>query len=113
MYSNAFALAGRTSSLHHTQGDALGYVLIALAGRSLNACAYSLIQLAKRESITFDKTGGGSEMQNENLSAFLLHFARLALSLPRKKLKQSMKSLNLAIRLSSLFIILRANGTRK
>ena len=33
--------------LHHTQGDALGYVLIAPSGRALNACAYSLIQLAK------------------------------------------------------------------
>ena len=31
--------------LHHTPGDALGYVL----GRALNACAYSLIQLAKLE----------------------------------------------------------------
>ena len=79
MYSNAFALAGRTSSLHHTQGVALGYVLVAPSGRALNAwfpsgralnawfpsgralnacfpsgralnaCAYSLIQLAKRE----------------------------------------------------------------
>ena len=35
--------------LHHTQGDALGYVLIAPSGRALNACAYSLIQLAKLE----------------------------------------------------------------
>ena len=33
--------------LHHTQGDTLGYVLIAPSGRALNACAYSLIQLAK------------------------------------------------------------------
>ena len=49
MYSNAFALAGRTSSLHHTQGDALGYVLVTPSGRALNACAYSLIQLTKRE----------------------------------------------------------------
>ena len=59
MYSNAFALAGRTSSLHHTQGAALGYVLVTPSGRTLNACftsgcalnacAYSLIQLAKRE----------------------------------------------------------------
>ena len=32
--------------LHHTQGDALGYVLVAPSGRALNACAYSLIQLA-------------------------------------------------------------------
>ena len=47
--TNAFALAGRTSSLHHTQGDALGYVLVAPSGRALNAGAYSLIQLAKRE----------------------------------------------------------------
>ena len=31
--------------LHHTQGDALGYVLVAPSGRALNACAYSLIQL--------------------------------------------------------------------
>ena len=35
--------------LHHTQGDALGYVLIAPSGRALNACAYSLIQLAQVE----------------------------------------------------------------
>ena len=35
--------------LHHTQGDALGYVLVAPSGRALNACAYSLIQLAKLE----------------------------------------------------------------
>ncbi|MDD6122904.1 MAG: hypothetical protein PUB53_00395, partial [Bacteroidales bacterium] len=58
---NAFALSGRTSSLHHTQGDALGYVLVAPSGRALNACfpsgralkacAYSLIQLAKREEV--------------------------------------------------------------
>ena len=39
------APSGRTSSLHHTQGDALGYVLVAPSGRALNACAYSLIQL--------------------------------------------------------------------
>ena len=62
MYSNAFALAGRTSSLHHTQGDdfvflllaryswsklhstlapssvALGYALAGPSARSLNAC---------------------------------------------------------------------------
>ena len=49
MYSNAFALAGRTSSLHHTQGAALGYVLVAPSGRALNTCAYSLIQLTKLE----------------------------------------------------------------
>ena len=49
MYTNAVALAGRTSSLHHTQGDALGYVLVAPSGRALNACAYSLIQLEKLE----------------------------------------------------------------
>ena len=35
--------------LHHTQGDALGYVLVAPSGRALNTCAYSLIQLAKLE----------------------------------------------------------------
>ena len=40
---------GRASSLHHNQGDALGYVLVPPSGRALNACAYSLIQLAKRE----------------------------------------------------------------
>ena len=34
--------------LHHTQGDALGYVLVAPSGRALNACAYSLIQLAAK-----------------------------------------------------------------
>ena len=79
LHANAFAPSGRTSSLHHTQGDALGYVLVAPSGRALNACfpsgralnawfpsgralnawfpsgralnacAYSLIQLAKRE----------------------------------------------------------------
>ena len=38
LHANAFALAGRTSSLHHTQGDALGYVLVAPSGRALNAC---------------------------------------------------------------------------
>ena len=43
--SDAFAPSGRTSSLHHTQDDALGYVLVAPSGRALNACAYSLIQL--------------------------------------------------------------------
>ena len=35
--------------LHHTQGDALGYVLVAPSGRALNACAYSLIQLENLE----------------------------------------------------------------
>ena len=49
LHANAFALSGRTSSLHHTQGDALGYALVAPSGRALNACAYSLIQLAKLE----------------------------------------------------------------
>ena len=38
LHANAFALSGRTSSLHHTQGDALGYVLVAPSGRALNAC---------------------------------------------------------------------------
>ena len=33
--------------LHHTQGDPLGYVLVAPSGRALNACAYFLIQLTK------------------------------------------------------------------
>ena len=42
-------LTGRTSSLHHTQGDALGYVLVAPSGRALNACPYSMIQLVKLE----------------------------------------------------------------
>ena len=49
MHDNAFAPSGRTSSLHHTQGNALGYVLVAPSGRALNACAYSLIQLAQVE----------------------------------------------------------------
>ena len=49
MHANAFAPSERTSSLHYTQGDALGYVLVAPSGRALNACAYSLIQLAKLE----------------------------------------------------------------
>ena len=35
---HAFALAGRTSSLHHTQGDALGYVLVA-PSLHLDACS--------------------------------------------------------------------------
>ena len=39
--------------LHHTQGDALGYVLVAPSGRALNACAYSLIQLEKLEMLIF------------------------------------------------------------
>ena len=52
MYSNAFAPSGRTSSLHHTQGDALGYVLVAPSGRALNACICALIELAKLEYIT-------------------------------------------------------------
>ena len=38
MYSNAFALSGRSSSLHHTQGAALGYVLVAPSGRASDAC---------------------------------------------------------------------------
>ena len=38
-----------TSSLHHAQGDAMGYVLVAPSGRALNACAYSLIQLEELE----------------------------------------------------------------
>ena len=37
MYSNAFALSGRTSSPHSTQGVALGYALVAPSGRALNA----------------------------------------------------------------------------
>ena len=37
--------------LHHTQGGALGYVLVAPSGRALNACAYSLIQLTKLEIV--------------------------------------------------------------
>ena len=40
---------GRALSLHHTQADVLGFVLVALSGRALNACACSLIQLAKLE----------------------------------------------------------------
>ena len=55
MYSNAFALSGRISSLHHTQGATLGYVLVAPSGRALDACAYSLIQLAKREYLKFQR----------------------------------------------------------
>ena len=37
LHANAFSLSGRTSSLHHTQGDALGYVLVA-PSLTLNAC---------------------------------------------------------------------------
>ena len=36
--NDAFALAGRASSLHHPQGVALGYVLIGLSARSSAAC---------------------------------------------------------------------------
>ena len=39
----------RRGNEHIAQGDALGYVLVAPSGRALNACAYSLIQLAKVE----------------------------------------------------------------
>ena len=49
MHANAFAPSGRTSSLHYTQGDALGYVLVAPPGRALNACICALIELAKLE----------------------------------------------------------------
>ena len=34
--NDAFALAGRASSLHHPQGVALGYVLLPLQGEALN-----------------------------------------------------------------------------
>ena len=34
--NDAFALAGRASSLHHTQGGALGYELLPLQGEALN-----------------------------------------------------------------------------
>ena len=34
--NDAFALAGRASSLHHTQGVALGYELLPLQGEALN-----------------------------------------------------------------------------
>ena len=39
-----FAPSGRTSSLHYTQGDALGYVLVAPSGRIMNVCAYSAVR---------------------------------------------------------------------
>ena len=42
--SDTFAPSGRTSSLHHTQGDAQGYVLVAPSGRILNVCAYSAVR---------------------------------------------------------------------
>ncbi|MDY5124943.1 MAG: hypothetical protein SPE90_01410, partial [Prevotella sp.] len=38
LHDIAFAPSGRTSSLHHTQGDALGYALAGPSARSLNAC---------------------------------------------------------------------------
>ena len=44
MHANAFAPSGRTSSLHYTQGDALGYVLVAPSGRIMNVCAYSAVR---------------------------------------------------------------------
>ena len=34
--NDAFALAGRASSLHHPQGVALGYELLPLQGEALN-----------------------------------------------------------------------------
>ncbi|MDD7097194.1 MAG: hypothetical protein SPH23_05850 [Prevotella sp.] len=40
MNANALAPSGRTSSLHHTQGDALGYVLVAPSGRAFIATSY-------------------------------------------------------------------------
>ena len=39
-----FARSGRTPSLHYTQGDALGYVLVAPSGRIMNVCAYSAVR---------------------------------------------------------------------
>ena len=48
LHNNAFAHSGRTSSFHHTQGAALGSVLVAPSGRALNAYAYHLIQLEKK-----------------------------------------------------------------
>ena len=36
--SNAFALSGRIYGDQPTQGDALGYALVAPSGRALNAC---------------------------------------------------------------------------
>ena len=47
MHANAFAPSGRICGGQPTQGDALGYALVAPSGRALNARAYSLIQLAK------------------------------------------------------------------
>ena len=44
LHANAFSLSGRTSSLHHTQGDALGYVLVAPSGRIMNVGAYSAVR---------------------------------------------------------------------
>ena len=45
MYSNAFALAGRTSSPRSTQGVALGYALVAPPGRALNFCVPPIVFL--------------------------------------------------------------------
>ena len=39
--NDAFALAGRASSLHHPQGVALGYELLPLQGEALNTEAQS------------------------------------------------------------------------
>ena len=41
--------SGLKAQQAHSPGRALGYVLVAPSGRALNACAYSLIQLAKLE----------------------------------------------------------------
>ena len=44
LHAKAFAPSGRTPSLHYTQGDAQGYVLVAPLGRILNVCAYSAVR---------------------------------------------------------------------
>ena len=41
---NAFALSGRICGGQPTQGDALGYALVAPSGRALNACIHTFIQ---------------------------------------------------------------------
>ncbi|MDY4786402.1 MAG: hypothetical protein SO158_03100, partial [Bacteroidaceae bacterium] len=51
LHANAFAPSGRALSLHHTQGDALGYVLVAPSGRSLNACATQNHPIILRNSL--------------------------------------------------------------
>ena len=59
--NDAFALAGRASSLHHPQGVALGYELLPLQGEALNTEARRHVDAETRrcgdteENIMFSK----------------------------------------------------------